>query len=78
MRRMVDAPDVRLALAEEGAELVLHGHHHKRMVNFIDSERTQTAGGRIPVVGAPSASTWLTDDKHRAAYHLVRPFVPSR
>lgn len=71
MRRMVDAPEVRRALAEEGAELVLHGHHHKRMVNLIDSARTRTAGGRIPVIGAPSASTALTDDKHRAAYHLV-------
>ncbi len=71
MRRMVDAPEVQRALAEEGAELVLHGHHHKRMVHFIDSARTRTAGGRIPVIGAPSASTALSDDKHRAAYHLV-------
>jgi 3',5'-cyclic AMP phosphodiesterase CpdA len=71
MRRMIDAPETRRALAEEGAELVLHGHHHKRMVDFIDSEHTRTAGGRIPVIGAPSASTRLKDDEHRAAYHLV-------
>jgi len=71
MRRLVDAGEMSQALAQEGAELVLHGHHHKRMVNFIASPNTQTEGGKIPVVGAPAGSILLKDEKHRAAYHLV-------
>ena len=71
MRRMVDAPAVADVIAQEGAEVVLHGHHHRRMVNWIASPNTLTRGGRIPVVGAPQASTRLKDESHRAAYHLV-------
>ena len=71
MRRMIDAAEVADVLAQEGAEIVLHGHHHRRMVNWIASEKTLTLGGRIPVDGAPQASTRLTDDSRRAAYHLV-------
>ena len=71
MRRMVDAPAVADAIAQEGAEIVLHGHHHRRMVNWIASANTLALGGRIPVVGAPQASTRLKDEPHRAAYHLV-------
>lgn len=40
------------ALAEEGAELALHGHNHRSELSWIDG-----AGGRIPVLGVPSAST---------------------
>jgi 3',5'-cyclic AMP phosphodiesterase CpdA len=71
MRGMVDAAAVAQVLAQEGAEIVLHGHHHKRMLHWISSEKTLALGGRIPVVGAPQASTSLKDDRHRAAYHLV-------
>ena len=71
MRAMVDAAAVAHVLAQEGAEIVLHGHHHKRMLNWIASDKTLALGGRIPVVGAPQASTTLKDDHHRAAYHLV-------
>jgi len=71
MRRMVDAEAVARVLAQEGAECVLHGHHHKRMLHWIASDKTLALGGRIPVVGAPQASTTLKDDRHRAAYHLI-------
>ncbi|MEX2519539.1 MAG: metallophosphoesterase [Paracoccaceae bacterium] len=40
------------ALAEEGAELALHGHNHKSELSWIDGD-----AGRIPVLGVPSAST---------------------
>jgi 3',5'-cyclic AMP phosphodiesterase CpdA len=72
MRRLVDAGDVASALVDEGAEIVLHGHHHKRMTHFLESRATRTPGGRIPIIGAPSASTRLRDPSHRAAYTFVR------
>ena len=72
MRRMTDAEGLMKVLSEEGAELALHGHHHKRMLSFIPSARTRLRGGAIPVIGAPSASTLLQDERRRAAYHLAR------
>ena len=72
MRRMTDAQSVMNVLSEEGAELVLHGHHHKRMLSFIPSARTRLASRAIPVIGAPSASTLLPDARKRAAYHLAK------
>jgi len=39
------------AIAEAGAELVLHGHSHRADLSWIDGPC-----GRIPVIGAPSAS----------------------
>lgn len=40
------------AIANAGAGLVLHGHDHRNEFSWIDGAR-----GRIPVLGAPSAST---------------------
>ncbi|MFV0473311.1 MAG: metallophosphoesterase family protein [Pikeienuella sp.] len=39
------------AIAAEGAELVLHGHNHRNEMSWIDGR-----DGRVPVLGAPSAS----------------------
>ena len=50
-RRLLDAPAVAAAIGEAGAELVLHGHNHRSQFGWIDG-----AAGRIPVLGAPSAS----------------------
>lgn len=50
-KRLLDADAFREVVARNGAELVLHGHNHKALLSWID-----TAKGRIPVVGAPSAS----------------------
>ena len=52
MRRLVDAADLRRVLAEQGAELLIHGHDHERAVVQLDGPR----GTKIPAVGAPSAS----------------------
>lgn len=46
-----DRVAVAAAIAEEGAELVLHGHNHRNQLSWIDG-----VGARIPVLGAPSAS----------------------
>lgn len=51
-KRLTDHAALQAALAEVGAELVLHGHAH-------EAHLTSTPGpaGAIPVMGVPSAST---------------------
>jgi len=51
-KSLVDAQDLRAALAEAGAELVLHGHSHEGSLAAV-----RGAIGPIPVLGVPSAST---------------------
>jgi len=62
---MTDAMAFRRVLAAHGAELVLHGHDHLHMLNWIDGRR-----GRIPVVGVPSASASAAGSHTPAAYNL--------
>ena len=73
-RGLHDARALADILARRGAELVLHGHLHRFMLNWARSPR-----GRIPVAGAPSASAAASaSDPHAAharppaAYHLYR------
>src|ERR1700690_4065875 len=51
LRRLVDAADLRGVLADQGAELLLHGHDHRRAVVWLDGPQK-----KIPAVGGPSAS----------------------
>jgi hypothetical protein len=48
-----------------GAELILHGHCHHQSQTYLE-----TSGGRIPVIGVPSASAAGENPKRRARYHL--------
>ncbi|MEL7463635.1 MAG: metallophosphoesterase [Pseudomonadota bacterium] len=48
-----DRRAVSAAIAEAGADLILHGHDHRNEMSWID----RADGCRIPVLGAPSAST---------------------
>jgi 3',5'-cyclic AMP phosphodiesterase CpdA len=48
---LLDAVELAAVLARHGAELVLHGHNHRAMLAFAQGPR-----GRVPVVGAASAS----------------------
>lgn len=52
MRRLTDADDLRRVLAAHGAELLLHGHDHRRALVWLDGPD----GTKIPAVGVPSAS----------------------
>lgn len=52
MRRLIDAADLRRVLAQHGAELLLHGHDHRRALIWLDGP----GGTKIPAVGVPSAS----------------------
>ncbi len=51
MRRLVGGSRFRAAIAASGAELVLHGHTHKAVIEYLGSP-----SGPVPVVGVPCAS----------------------
>lgn len=60
-KALTDAPALQEILQQQGAELVLHGHNHENMLNWLD-----TKSGPCPVIGVPSASM-KGDAKHEAA-----------
>jgi 3',5'-cyclic AMP phosphodiesterase CpdA len=66
-RRLEDAVEMAEVLQRHGAELVLHGHNHRPMMNFV-----QGPAGPIPVVGAPSASASPGHHEPGAGYNLLR------
>ena len=68
LRRLVDAADLRGVLADKGAELLLHGHDHRRAVVWLDGPQK-----KIPAVGVPSASASRKHgDENAAGYNLFR------
>jgi 3',5'-cyclic AMP phosphodiesterase CpdA len=66
-KALLDAPDFIAALADAGAELVLHGHLHQS-----DFEEIEMPGSAIPVIGVPSASAKPHRGRPAATYHLYR------
>jgi len=72
LRGLDDAREFERTIARFGAEAILHGHTHKRMVHHLPSPATRSLGGRTPVIGVPSASAASHDPHQRAAYYLVR------
>lgn len=60
-KALTDAAGMKQVLVDEGCELVLHGHNHHFMLNWLD-----TKSGHTPVIGAPSASL-RGDSKHEPA-----------
>ncbi len=51
-KRLTDALDVAALVRRRGAELVLHGHTHRLVVNQLEGP----GGRRVPVVGLSSPS----------------------
>jgi 3',5'-cyclic AMP phosphodiesterase CpdA len=72
LRGLSDARDFEDVIQRFGAEAILHGHSHKRMVNHLPSRATRQESGKVPVIGVPSASANTTNLRQRAGYHLVR------
>jgi 3',5'-cyclic AMP phosphodiesterase CpdA len=72
MRRLIDAPALEALLIRAGAELILHGHNHVGSIAHLKSPASRAVGGRIPIIGAPSASSRLRAPRFHAAYHLLR------
>jgi 3',5'-cyclic AMP phosphodiesterase CpdA len=67
-KRLLDAPVFKRVIAAHGADLVLHGHDHVHMINWLDGPN----GARVPAVGVPSASARRGIDKDPAAYNLYQ------
>jgi 3',5'-cyclic AMP phosphodiesterase CpdA len=67
-KRLADAWEFLHVIAEHGAELVIHGHDHVDMLNWLAGPN----GTRVPAVGVPAASAAPGTTKDPAAYHLYR------
>jgi 3',5'-cyclic AMP phosphodiesterase CpdA len=68
-KRLTDAAALRGVLAEKGAELLLHGHDHRRSLTQLAGPH----GKKIPAVGVPSASASAAHGAEDAAgYNLFR------
>jgi 3',5'-cyclic AMP phosphodiesterase CpdA len=63
-----DAGPLKRLIARHGAELLLHGHDHLAMLNWLKGP----GGTRVPAVGVPSASAAPGHAKDAAAYNLYR------
>jgi 3',5'-cyclic AMP phosphodiesterase CpdA len=68
-RDLEDAGALQAVLARHGAELVIHGHNHHNMLAWC----LTSAGGKVPVVGAPSAALGRPHKREPLArYNLYR------
>jgi 3',5'-cyclic AMP phosphodiesterase CpdA len=67
-KRLLDAPVLLRVIAAHGADLLIHGHDHVHMLNWLDGPN----GTKVPAVGVPSASAKPGTDKDAAAYNLYR------
>jgi len=66
--RLLDGGEFLSAVAQGGADLIIHGHEHIHSVAWIDG-----AGRRVPVVGVPSASSRPRHRRYEAAgFNLYR------
>ena len=65
-KRLTDARLFREIIGQHGAELILHGHTHRRTLEWI-----ATAQARVPVIGVPSASATLAQSGDPAGYNLI-------
>ena len=65
---LMDARILLRVIATHGADLLLHGHDHIHMINWLEGPN----GTRVPAVGVPSASAVPHNDKDAAAYNLYR------
>ncbi len=69
LRRLIDGAALRRVLAENGAELLLHGHDHRSSLFWLDGPR----GNKIAAVGVASASAAAPHGGEDAAgYHVFK------
>jgi 3',5'-cyclic AMP phosphodiesterase CpdA len=68
-RRLIDAADLRRALTAKGAELLLHGHDHRRALVWLPGAENK----KIPAIGVPSASAHAKHGgEDPAGYNMFR------
>lgn len=63
-RKLTDAQELKSILCEEGVELVIHGHNHRRELHWLEQ-----GVNRVPAIGVPSA-TMSEDTHHPAEWNL--------
>jgi 3',5'-cyclic AMP phosphodiesterase CpdA len=66
-KRLTDADAFARMVRRHGAELILHGHMHRRSQAYLPGPHKP-----IPVIGAPSASASSRDPLHRAGFGVIR------
>lgn len=66
-KRLTDADALQSLIARRGAELILHGHAHRVLHNYL-----KTPGNRAPVIGASSVSAIGRTPDRRARYYIYR------
>jgi 3',5'-cyclic AMP phosphodiesterase CpdA len=64
-RGLRDAASFERVIADQGCDLILHGHNHRHSITRMKGPR-----GDVPVVGVASASAVPGSHNHRAGYHL--------
>ncbi|HEY1152920.1 MAG TPA: metallophosphoesterase [Pseudolabrys sp.] len=64
-KRLTDADELLTALRRHGVDLILHGHDHVHSTMWFDGPN-----GRIPAIGAPSASAVAHGHHPAAAYNM--------
>ncbi|MDO9410950.1 MAG: metallophosphoesterase [Pseudolabrys sp.] len=67
-KRLIDADAFMAVIERHGAELVLHGHDHLNMINWLAGPN----GAQVPAIGVPSASARPSDNHDAAGYNLYR------
>jgi 3',5'-cyclic AMP phosphodiesterase CpdA len=67
LKRLTDGARLRDVLKQHGAELLIHGHNHRRQTVWLDGPE-----GRIPAIGVPSASEAPPGEHDPAGYNLYR------
>jgi 3',5'-cyclic AMP phosphodiesterase CpdA len=67
-KRLRDAGALMDVIAEHGVDLLLHGHDHLAMLNWLRGPD----GTPVPAVGVPSASAAPGHAKNAAAYNLYK------
>ena len=66
-KRLTDSEALRLILARQGVELVLHGHAHRGSQGHLD-----TSAGEAQTLGVTSSTALGRSEKHRGRYHIYR------
>jgi 3',5'-cyclic AMP phosphodiesterase CpdA len=66
-KRLTDQVAFRAVIEQVGAELILHGHHHRFTLDEL-----KTPAGKAPVIGVPSGSARHFAGHEHASYHLCR------
>jgi len=64
-KRLTDSDELLALVKRHGVELILHGHDHVHSTMWFDGPN-----GRIPAIGAPSASAIAHGHYPAAAYNL--------